>query len=51
MKYSAAQWTYHRDGVILSDTQRIRNIVINDIEEPQELMLMMEEKDYEHVVP
>ena len=51
VKYSAAQWTYHRDGVILSGTQRIRNIVIKDIEEPQESMLMMEERDYEHAEP
>ena len=51
VKYSAAQWSYHRDGIVPSGIQRINRINIEEIQEPQEGMLAMEEMEYEHAVP
>ena len=51
VKYSAAQWSYHRDGIVPSGIQRVSKINIEQYDEPQEGMLSMEEKDYEHVDP
>jgi len=51
VKYSAAQWSYHRDGIVPSGIQRINRINVEEIQEPQEGMLAMEEMEYEHAVP
>jgi len=45
VKYSAAQWSYHRDGIIPSGIQRISKIEIEKYDEPQEGMLAIEEFD------
>jgi len=44
VKYSAAQWSYHRDGIVPSGIQRINRINIEEIQEHKEGMLAMEEK-------